>query len=356
MNAIPPIILMPLSALYGTLMRARSALYQTGALRTHAVNVPVISVGNLTTGGTGKTPLVEWLARACAGEGARTCVLTRGYKRANPKRRVLVSDGENLFADAREAGDEPRLLAENLLGMASVVCDADRVAAARWALTNLRTEVFVLDDGFQHERLKRDLDILTIDATNAWGGNPASLLPRGRLREPLSAMRRADLIVMTRTEQARHLQTLRTQIGNLSGGLSIIAAQTRTKYMSALANSLHQRDTHIEDLPQLLAAFCAIGNPQSFFDHLRREQINLTYTRAFADHYAYTQADIDSFTREAQKWGARGFLTTAKDAVKLRSLRFDLPCYFVAIELAFDDEATLRRKVRETLKPYTIRA
>src|SRR5712692_4300728 len=159
MNRAAIVTLTPLSGLYGVVMKARRALYRKGLFRVHKVGAPVISVGNLTTGGTGKTPLVEWIARALARRQRRVCILTRGYGRQHPGRRVVVSNGSEIFSDAREAGDEPLLLAEKLKGEAAVICDADRVAAARWVIENLGTELIILDDGFQHLRLARDLDI-----------------------------------------------------------------------------------------------------------------------------------------------------------------------------------------------------
>src|SRR5215213_3309961 len=148
--------LAPLGMLYGAVTRARLRLYGSGLLKSERVGAPVVSVGNLTAGGTGKTPLVEWAARALAREGLRACVLTRGYGRADERRRVVASDGARVLAEAAECGDEPRLLAERLLGVAAVVCDRDRVAAARWAREELGAEVFVLDDGFQHLRSARE--------------------------------------------------------------------------------------------------------------------------------------------------------------------------------------------------------
>src|SRR5215210_6123638 len=141
--------LAPLGLLYGAVTRARLRLYRSGVLKGERVGAPVVSVVNLTAGGTGKTPLVEWAARALAREGLRACVLTRGYGRADESRRVVASDGTRVLAEVAECGDEPRLLAEKLLGVASVVCDRDRVGAARWARGELGARVFVLDDGFQ---------------------------------------------------------------------------------------------------------------------------------------------------------------------------------------------------------------
>jgi tetraacyldisaccharide 4'-kinase len=150
MSLATSIALAPLSALYGAVTRARLLLYQTGALRVHQIDAPVISVGNITTGGTGKTPLVEWIARMIAQAGRRPCILTRGYGRDDASQRVVVSDGERILAGAREGGDEPLLLAEALQGVAAVISDSDRVNAARWASETLGSQVFILDDGFQH--------------------------------------------------------------------------------------------------------------------------------------------------------------------------------------------------------------
>src|SRR5207244_13507260 len=163
--------------------------------------------------------------------GKRMCVLTRGYGRANPSTQVVVSDGAELLASEQEAGDEPFLLARNLLGIAAVVSNPNRAAAGEWAIENLRSEVFVLDDAFQHLRLARDLDIVTIDATNPWGGG--HLLPYGRLREPRSGLARADCIVITRTDQANDVESLKREIENLIHNRRIFTSRMRPKRLRA---------------------------------------------------------------------------------------------------------------------------
>jgi tetraacyldisaccharide 4'-kinase len=347
------IILAPVGALYSAATRARLALYRTGALKVHKISAPVISIGNITTGGTGKTPLVEWVARAAAKEGRRVCVLTRGYGRADTRKRVLVSDGERVLADASVGGDEPRLLAEMLQGVAAVISDADRAGAARWAGETLKSDLFILDDGFQHLRLARDLDIVTIDATNPWGGG--RLLPVGRLREPVRNLKRADLIVLTRSHLPKDIESLRKQAERLSGGRPVLLSSTRTKAITAL-DSTPLTGTTLPDArsrsfsSRPLAAFCAIGNPAAFFTHIRRDRLTLSYTRAFPDHHVYKQTDVDSLVVEAKRQGASALLTTAKDAVKLRSLRFDLPCYVLEIGLEFDDEEKLAGMIREAIE------
>jgi len=351
MASLSQLALAPLGVAYGAVVRARLALYRAGALTVRGAGVPVLSVGNITAGGTGKTPLVEWLARAVAGrEGRRVCVLTRGYGREGVGR-VVVSDGATINADAREGGDEPRLLAERLLrhGVA-VVADADRVAAAAWARENLRSEVFVLDDGFQHLRLARDLNVATVDASDPWGGG--RLLPAGRLREPRGALRRADCVVITRAELAEDLTALRAEAARLSGGRPVFVAWTSTLGLSSLAADesevavdQNSEARAIKDDARPVAAFCGIANPGAFFKHLRREGIKLAHERAFRDHHFYSQSEIDALCREATGRGARALVTTAKDAVKLRALRFALPCYVLEAGLGFDDEGGFMRLV-----------
>lgn len=359
--------LAPLSYIYGALARARARLYRSGLLKTVRVGAPVISVGNLTAGGTGKTPLVEWVARAVAGEGLRACVLTRGYGREDEGRRVVVSDGERVLAGVREGGDEPVLLAESLLGTASVVCDRDRVAAAQWAQEHLGARVFVLDDGFQHIRIARDLDIVTLDATAPWGGG--HMLPRGLLREPPSALARADCVVITRADLAPDIESLRAQITRMTAA-PVIASRVRTRGLRRIvdAGATLEASTQEEatrsgavgeanarmDVESLIAAgpvaaFCAVGNPRAFFEQLRRDGFDLRHTRSFPDHHAYTRDDTEAVTREAVRAGAHALLTTAKDAVKLRAYALPLPCYVVEIELEFEDEGLLRGLVKDAI-------
>jgi tetraacyldisaccharide 4'-kinase len=339
-------ILAPFGALYGAATRARLALYKRGLLPTYKVEAPVLSVGNITVGGTGKTPLVGRLARAVAlRRDKRVCILTRGYGRTDERRRVLVSDGMRVLADAREGGDEPLLLAESLRGVAAVLSDADRVAAARWAIEHLHSEVFILDDGFQHLRIARDMDIVTVDGTDPFGGG--RLLPRGRLREPVAGLARADCVVITRADQAQDLERLRKELERLSGGRPVFSSRARTSGVRPLTHQDEPFDA--ASVPQPVAAFCAVGNPDAFFAHVRGDGHTLAYTRAFPDHHVYNAQDAEALSRQAQEAGARLLLTTAKDAVKLQSLRFDLPCRVLEIEIELDDEEGLLGLVDEAV-------
>jgi tetraacyldisaccharide 4'-kinase len=344
MKATNSLILPPFSALYSLATRLRLAAYRRHLFSVTKLNVPVISVGNLTTGGTGKTPLVEWVCRVIADQGKRVCVLTRGFGRQNPNQQIVVSDGTKILADVSEAGDEPLLLAKNLVGVAAVVCNSNRAVAGNWAINNLQSQVFVLDDGFQHLRLARDLNIVTIDATNPWGGG---LLPYGHLREPLSGLVRADCVVLTRTEEPAELAPLIETVQKVVGPAVPIF---RSRMCSSGWRDLN--GDHIEQpslILQPVGAICGLGNPQSFFNHLGREGFELVFERAFPDHYNYQQADVDQVVVQAKQKGARSILTTAKDAVKLASLQFEIPCYVLEIEISIAAEADLLQLIQKQL-------
>jgi tetraacyldisaccharide 4'-kinase len=340
--------LRPLGSLYGVAMRARRALYRSGQLQVHELGVPVISVGNLTTGGTGKTPLVEWIANELAQMGRRVCILTRGYGRRSSGTRVIVSDGNEILSDANQSGDEPLLLAERLKGLAAVICDADRVSAAHWAVENLKSDVFVLDDGFQHLRVARNLNILAIDATNPWGNG--KLLPAGILREPLAELTRAECIVITRADDPNSTGQLQREIAAQSKDCPVFCSQMRLSGLRPIQGELRSLVTAEEIKASPVAAFCGIGNPESFFSLLRCDGYQLGHTQVFRDHHIYTQNDIDCFVRESATRGAQILLTTAKDEVKLRSLKFELPCYAADIAIEIENHEKLRALIEEVIR------
>src|SRR5436190_22356360 len=210
--------------IYGKIVGLRNYLYDRGNLDTFDLGARTISIGNITAGGTGKTPLVAYVASLLASRGETVCVLTRGYGRKDPKKRVLVCDLEQVLADPFTAGDEPYELAQKLVGKAIVIADADRVAAAEWAKRRFGVTVFVLDDGFQHRRAKRDLDIVCIDATDPFG--VGAVLPAGRLREPITGLERAGAVVITRSDLVNDISNLRSEILNLVGpGCAVFAAE-----------------------------------------------------------------------------------------------------------------------------------
>ena len=337
------VILAPLGWLYGRAIDLRNSLYDRGILKSHDLGLRTISVGNLTTGGTGKTPLAAHIAEILAENGEKVCILTRGYGRRNENERVLVSDGKSVLVDAKNGGDEPVELARKLLGKAIVVADADRLGAAKWAKENLHITTFILDDAFQHRRVKRDLDIVCIDLTDPFGNG--NLLPAGNLRESLRGLGRADAILLTRSEQAVNIDALRKKIHEIDANALIFSARTRVVMTRHLENFHAGSKRSTDDSPSAAFAFCGIGNPESFFFSLQEAGIAPLGTRSLTDHVWYQQTTIDEIEAEAKMTGAESLVTTAKDAVKLDDLKFTLPCFVAEIETAIDDADEFRRLI-----------
>lgn len=347
----PRDLLLPFSRLYGAIGDLRQTLYRKGLFKSYNLGALTISVGNITTGGTGKTPLVAFIAEILAQNGEKVCILTRGYGRENSKERVVVSDGETIYTDSRQAGDEPFELAHKLLGKAVIIADADRVEAGRWAREKYDISAFILDDGFQHARVKRDLDIVLTDATDPFGRN------KSFLRESAKGLRRAEVVVITRANlvKTEEISNLKAQISKINPKCKIFVSETNLRKLTKLkkffvkskenksekAESKKRETVFIEQYfptETRFAAFCALGNPESFFEQLRQEKFNLAFTKEFADHHFYSQSEILKLEREAVAKSAEVLLTTAKDAAKLTHLNINLPCYIVESGLILDEE------------------
>jgi len=336
---------MPFSAIYARLTAFRRSLFEQGVYSSHSLGAPTISVGNITVGGTGKTPMVAYVAAFLAEEGEKVCVISRGYKRENPKDRVLVSDGETVLADPKSAGDEPTELAERLIGKAAVIADRDRVAAAAWARARFSPTVFVLDDAFQHFRARRDLDIVLVDATNPFGNRKT--LPFGILREPLEELRRADLIVITRSnlvDQSR-IAEIKTEIRDYAE-CPVICSRNQFDRFISIAGEPVERPSG-----RSLYAFCAIGNPSNFFDQLRSEGFATVGTRTFGDHHFYSKDDADAIQRGARAAGADLLITTGKDAVKLKGVNLKVECVVAVNGLEFDQAEVLNALLKQAVGP-----
>jgi tetraacyldisaccharide 4'-kinase len=302
----------------------------------------VISIGNITLGGTGKTPAAIALAQKACGNGLRPCILTRGY-RGTAKGPCFVGTGDGPLLDENRAGDEAYLMALKLKGI-PIIKGKDRYEAGIFALNNLpadsRPDLFILDDGFQHWGLCRDNDILLIDGTNPFGNG--KLFPVGSLREPVSGISRADMIVITKTEGSRDLKT--------DGVLEEIRKYNKK---APVFFAVHKPSRFIavngESFPlewakgKVFFGFCGIGNPRSFQHTLASAGAELTGLRTFRDHYYYGQKDIKTIVDEAGERNAGWIVTTEKDIMRLKG--FVLPENLASLEIEFDVEEKFYHKV-----------
>ncbi len=318
-------LLRPLSVLYGAGVRLRVWLYAIGWLKQKRLNVPVISVGNLTVGGTGKTPMVIWLAEKFIADGKRVAILSRGYRGA---------DGTS---------DEIELMKFRLQGRVSFGIGKNRFAEGRRLESKQPVDVFLLDDGFQHLQLARDLNILLMDASHPLGGE--ALLPAGRLREPLSAMGRANLLVFTRTETVPGTNEAIEKLKPYP----VFAAATRLLGFRRFGGEL-ALTTRAEIGAGPFFAFCGIGNPPAFARDLENWGLSLCGQKIFPDHYRYTERDVRQIREAAETAGAKALVTTEKDAQNLEGLKFEeTPVYIAVIHLMVSPEADFLRAVDQSL-------
>lgn len=315
--------LAPLAALYGAAVRARLALYRSGLMRVARAGRPVVSVGNIAAGGTGKTPFLAWLAGELVRRHLPPAILTRGYGRKT-RRPVLVSDGERILAGADEAGDEPLVLARQLRGV-PILADANRTRGAR-RIEELfpHVKLHLLDDGFSHLALGRDVDVVLLDAARPDAGG--ALLPRGRLREPLSSLARADILLVTRLEEATPDAAL-ALARRYAPGIPIFGAETEV--LGILDR--HGDEVRPADLPEgTVLAVAGVARPEAFFGTLDRLGIRPLAHLSFPDHARYGNFRIGRILKVAEETGATGVVTTEKDAVKLEGA-LGLPLFTVRI-------------------------
>ena len=298
------------SRLYGLGARMRRNLYAWGLLRTKKLPAPVVSVGNLTVGGTGKTPVVACLARLLQDRGQRVAVLSRGYGGEN-RHVTCISDGQRLYKKPPEVGEEPYWLARTLPGVA-VYTGACRYAAGLAAWKEFHPDLFLLDDGFQHFQLHRDLDLVLLDAAAPFGNG--QLLPRGPLREPPAALAAAQCLILTRFEPSRHqaqLTAIRAAFPNHIVLTAAILPVGVTIYPGGRAEapaSLRHR---------ALMAFAGLARPEVFAATLQDLGVEVKDFEAFPDHHTYNPEELDRLAAAARTLGAEGLVTTGKDWARL---------------------------------------
>ena len=334
------------SRFYRMAVQFRLWMYDKRIFRNRSIGCLVISIGNLTCGGTGKTPVVEVFARTLSQYGRRVAILSRGYRskersllmklrqKFSSRRKEIppkiVSDGKNLLLDSAFAGDEPFMLASNLRSVV-VLVDKDRVKSGLYAIEEFETDTLILDDGFQYLDLKPHINIMLIDSTDPFGNH--HVLPRGILREPIKNLRRADYIFLTKSNGGNHLRHFKAFVRKHNRRAEIIECCHKPKYLE----EVYVRDSRqpLELLKgRRIAALSGIAKPESFEGFLRGFGADIVYSEHYADHHRYRQQEIIDFINGAKKAGADTVITTEKDAVRMPRLdRRDIPMYFLRIEI-----------------------
>jgi tetraacyldisaccharide 4'-kinase len=327
---------------YSLAVRLRNFLYSKGLLKVHHVDAAVLCVGNITVGGTGKTPLVLWLCNLIS-QNYKYAILTRGYKAT-----------QHSTLKTQNCIDEPAMLAESCLE-AEVIVNPDRLAGAAEAIDKYAAKVLVMDDGFQHRRLARDLDIIAIDATQPFGHG--KLLPAGLLREPVSSLKRAGAVVITRCDQIADakLDELERKLRTTKSDMII----ARSIHAPVYAKSKDTKEISIEQLKgKKVFAFCGIGNPDAFLNTIKDLGAELAGSKIYDDHYHYTDACLTEILERAEELGADLILTTQKDWTKVISnskfpiseSKSPLSFAYLAIEIKFlAGEDKLTALIKKTL-------
>jgi len=333
-----------ISSFYGLGVRARLFLHGTGFLRWTRLPCKVISVGNITLGGTGKTPAVEYIARLLRDEGMDVVLLSRGYRGRMERKFWVVSDGQRLLLSPREAGDEPYMLAQRL-GDIPILVGRRRDLSGKYASAHYHPDVIILDDGFQHLGVKRDIDILLVDSQTGFGNG--HLFPRGPLREPLAQLRRADLFLMTKVEDLDACGELEERIKSHKKHAIIFHSTYRPDYLNDLNRGERLPVGYIKD--KRIAALSGIANPAYFRHLLKLVGAKVEEEIAFPDHHVYSRRDIPILKNAVRR--AECIVTTEKDAAKLHGLSgTNFPILSLSISLKVMEDDDFRRVLLDLLK------
>lgn len=349
-------LLAPASALYflGTFSRLKG--YQSKLLKQKKIKgVPVVSIGNLTVGGTGKTPITIDLARSMIRFGLKVAVLSRGYKRQSSEKVLVVSDGRRVLVDAQQAGDEPFLIASSVSGLVVIVAN-DRYEGARLAANDYGCDAIILDDGFQHLKLARDFDVLVYDYND--DPEQLQLLPAGRLREPLASISRADCLVVSKLPEnpcPKRMAAIRTMANRFKPDIPILNCRFEADRLHRVYTNQKVTVTTRGEGTRVYA-FCGIARPEGFFKHLNESGCFIVGKETFPDHHWLSEQELKKLRANFEKSGAQFIVTTEKDRVRLPEDFIDeVPLAELALSTSWDgmeimDIPSLRSLLKSKLR------
>jgi tetraacyldisaccharide 4'-kinase len=339
------ILLRPFALLYSFIVQFRNTLFNWRLFRVWRSPIPVVSIGNLSAGGTGKTPLVDWVVKYYLSIGYKPAIVSRGYLRES-KGVQLVSDGQKILLSSREAGDETAMLAWNNPDAIVMVANKRKKAVSEIAkrFTQRGPSVIILDDAFQHRQIDRALNIAVINAAEPF--LKAKMLPEGRLREPLNNLSRADLIVLNKITDRKQADTIMKELEKT--GRPIVQARLKIGELVCFSGEFHTPDEAIFEKNLNFLAFAGIASPESFLESLKKEGIHVTAHHFYKDHEPYSAKKLNAVRLEAEKRGL-SLVTTEKDYFRMLGrpelirIITSRPCYYLKIEPdIFEGEATLK--------------
>ena len=331
-------LLKGVSFVFRAVVSVRYLLYRTGIMRRYPLGIQVISIGNVTAGGTGKTPVTEIFARTLAAEGRKVAILSRGYRRKEApwwqrlftqviEPPLVVSDGKRVLLDSATGGDEPYMLASNLPGVA-VVVDRNRVKAGRYAIKRLGCDTIILDAGFQYQKLKHSVEVVLVDATNPFGNG--NMLPRGILREPAGNLKRADIIFLTKCRG--DVSGVKREIRKYNRTAEIVACNHAPKVLKDVWSRQEYPLSWLEG--KTVCTLSGIASPKGFEDSLRRLGSKVVWCDRYADHHRYDSSEVLYALNRTADMGADALVTTEKDAVRFPRLETTpVKCLYLRIAI-----------------------
>ena len=329
--------LLPISFIYSSIAQVRNFLYATNIIKSYTPEILTISVGNLTTGGTGKTPITAAIANHLTQKGYKVAILSRGYgSKLNSKDINIISDGQTIFYDAKIGGDEPVWLAQNCPNTI-VLTSSNRIQIAKYA-QKIGCSALILDDGFQHQKLGRNINIAVIDIDKKFGNK--KVLPAGPLREPHKNIKRANKIIIVNKNTEK---PTKQKINEICTYLKTLNKTTSISLCNATVDkiyNIHSGEILSPTQNERILAFSAIGQPEQFYNLLKQTGVNIVQTISFADHHSYCEKDIETLFKQAKNTNANILITTEKDAVKIKNLT-QKAIYALKLGIDWDAETIL---------------